>query len=78
MDEEVRAFVLAALFKNVDSDDGRAQNDPLWGKPQTAFRERVRVPTFPPELRRPSGRLFHVRIDLHCLWRITPSGYKNN
>jgi hypothetical protein len=51
MDEEVRAFVLAALFKNVDSDDGRAQNDPLWGKPQTAFRERVRVPTFPPELR---------------------------
>jgi hypothetical protein len=46
MDEEVRAFVLAALFKNVDGDDGKAQNDPLWGKPQTAFRERVSVTTF--------------------------------
>jgi len=29
MDEEVRASVLAALFENVDSDDGRARNDPL-------------------------------------------------
>ena len=64
MDEEIRASVLAALFENVDSDDGRARNDPLWGKPQTAFRERVRVPTFPPELGRPPGRLLHGRIDL--------------
>jgi hypothetical protein len=78
MNKEVRASVFAALFENVDSDDGRARNDPLWGKPQTAFRERVRVPTFPPELRRPSGRLFHAWIDLRCLGLITPEGYYSN
>ena len=61
MDEQVRASVLAALFENVDSDDGRARNDSLWGKPQTAFREHVSVTTFLPELRRPSGRPFLCR-----------------
>jgi hypothetical protein len=55
MDEEVRASVLAALFENVDSDDGRARNDPLWGEPQTAFRERVRVTTFPSRTQAASG-----------------------
>ena len=58
MDKEVRASVFAALFKNVDSDDGRARDDQLWGKPQMAFRERVRVPTFPPRTQAAFGSPF--------------------